>query len=293
MVPVCERYPRTWYPRWLSIAVPLAAIACRSPWRVRLRPPRSEATAASRARSRSCAVIPSSARREAADPTTRGAISSSIQPMSSAAVTCRVPRIGQDLTISPASNAAPTSSSVSPCPRRPIDHRAPGRSCPCIASMARTTLAGVERSLVVMRWAAWRNAVRRRRSVVNPEECMPQYRASGSDDRYGGCRRGGRRSWTDRGSTGRTQDRVRRPGTALTPLTLLPVLSASIRRRARAPAVQRGARPSRALRWPIRTALGCASAVGPARRTCRSPCASAARCRAARPARRAPCSADG
>ena len=59
-------------------------------------------------------MIPSCARRVAVAAITRGAISSSIQPMSSAATTCSVPRIGQDLTMSPASKAAPTSWSVSP-----------------------------------------------------------------------------------------------------------------------------------------------------------------------------------
>ena len=58
-----------------------------------------------------------------------------------------------------------------------MDHRAPGRSCPCIASIERTTWPGAVRSPGVMRWAARRIAVSRLRSVVNAEEAMPQYRA--------------------------------------------------------------------------------------------------------------------
>ena len=147
---------------------PPAAIAASSASRFRARPP-------SQRRDRripgSCdvpGVMPSSARREAVDRITRDAISPSIQPMSSAAVTCRVPRIGQDLTMSPASNAAAdvivgqpdvrggrwtTGRRGGPAPGSPAWSGRPHR-----ASSALPT---------VMRWAARRIVASRRRSVVN------------------------------------------------------------------------------------------------------------------------------
>ena len=87
--PVWARCPRRWYPRWPSMTMPPAEIADSRAARSRARPPSSAPTTASRARRRSSSVIPSCARRVAVAAITRGAISSSIQPMSSAATTCK------------------------------------------------------------------------------------------------------------------------------------------------------------------------------------------------------------
>jgi hypothetical protein len=75
--------------------------------------------AISRARSTSVSVIPSAARRPAAEAIARDVVSPSSQPRPSFATRWRVPRRGQERTISPASQAASTAAPVVPATRRP------------------------------------------------------------------------------------------------------------------------------------------------------------------------------
>ena len=101
----------------------------------RWRPPGASSTVASSRPSSRCRVV--------SDCSVRAAVRPSIQPMSSPGTRCRVPRIGQDRMISPLASAASTSARVDPGARSPTDHLAPGRSWPCMASIQRTTSAGL------------------------------------------------------------------------------------------------------------------------------------------------------
>ena len=140
--------------------MPAAENAAKSSARVADRPPSSNSTAAFSAMATVDSSSPSSRCRVRSDCSVRPAVSSSIQPMSSAATTCSVPRIGQDRMMSPRSKASCTSWIVDPGTRSPTDHFAPGRSWPCMASIQRTAAAGLTMVLPSTRWAANRRRAR-------------------------------------------------------------------------------------------------------------------------------------